>query len=709
MADGALRSVFADFGFKFDEKALAKADALVDNLAKRAASIIAPLDAGGAAFGRMGAQAKAGASKTSTAFERVADMIRKAAAERQHAADVEFFATTAEGKAHAQWLQQRAARLAAIKTEAQAEEAAAQKRAAWEAQSAKFERDKAKKTAADRDAIDEAISKGSTRTTQGSVSFGGKFGTEQWKAAAKPVEGLIGVLTKLEKKTSEAIGRRLPAAFQRLAEKAGVAKGDFATMGEIAVGLKGTVVGVLGMAVHMAASFTSEFTQASEALRETARNARVTSSELQALQHAGAISGVGADRMTASVTALGSKLRDANSHLAGSSGVVHTLRQMGISARDASGQVRPTIDILDDVAVAMEHISSPRRRVRVAEALGLDRRMLDVLHTGAGGIRALREEMRELGGGVTPEATEAARKFAQAQARMQVGLTSVRSVIFTALAPAMEGLVSKGAKALGWLARMTRGSHMARNVLVALGVAGAAAAAPLIAAWLPAAAPFLLAGAAGLVLALALDDVQNFLEGNNSLTGEYVTKLRQLADGFIGVGNSARIIEWIKDEWNIFGDKVARVLDFIEHLPPAIRATLAPLRLLLGAFSAVTGHGDGPTEGGAGAPSGAPSPGTPAPGPAPGAPVQVGLDGQPIAVRGANGRYRSVPVPATRSVAAPGTAGGSTTVTTRVEGDRNVFHINGNDPAAMRRQVEQLLEQRERQRRERLSPRGDGE
>ncbi len=681
MADGALRSVFAELGFDFDEKSLQKANALVDKAVGNVQKLVASTGKADQVEALFAARQKA-----------------RAAARHEHAVQAAADAAKASGGNREVGLFGKLRELAAGDAKARDE-------------ARKAELDRAHTLAA-RQALGgaaPAFNPFGKDKAQGATGFNGKLGTEQWKAAAKPVEGLIGLLGKLEKKTSTAIGQKLPAAFQRLAQRAGVAKGDFASMGQVLVGATGMVTATLGAGLATASAFASEFTAASEALRETARNARVTSSELQALQHAGAISGVGADRVTASVTALGSKLRDANSHLAGSSGVVRTLERMGISARDASGRVRPTVDILDDVAVAMEHISSPRRRVRVAEALGLDRRMLDVLHTGAGGIRALREEMRELGGGVTPEATEAARKFAQAQARMQVGLTSVRSVIFTALAPAMEGLVSKGAKALGWLARMTRGSHMARNVLVALGVAGAAAAAPLIAAWLPAAASFLLAGAAGLALALALDDVQNFLEGNNSLTGEYVTKLRQLADGFIGVGNSARIIEWIKDDWNIFGDKVARVLDFIEHLPPAIRATLAPLRLLLGAFSAVTGHGDGPTEGGAGAPTGAPSPGAPAAGPAPGAPVQVGLDGQPIAVRGANGRYRAVPVPATRSVAAPGSAGGSTTVTTRVEGDRNVFHINGNDPAAMRRQVEQLLEQRERQRRERLSPRGDGE
>jgi len=675
MADGALRSVFAELGIDFDERSLQKANALVDKAIGNVQKLVGATGKADQVEALFAARQKARAAVRHQQSVRAADDAAKAAVPSREAGLFGKLREVAAGDAKAR----------------------------EEARAAELDR---AHTLAARRALGHAgpafdpFGKGKA---QGATGFGGQFGTDRWKAASKPVEGMIGLLTKLERKTSTAIGQKLPQAFQRLAEKAGVARGDFASMGQVLTGLTGTVTAALGLGVATAANFTSEFTAASEALRETARNARVTSAELQALQHAGTISGVGAERVTASVTALGSKLRDANSHLAGSSGVVHALARMGISARDASGQVRPTVDILDDVAVAMEHISSPRRRVRVAESLGLDRRMLDVLHTGAGGIRALREEMAELGGGVTPEATEAARKFAQAQARMQVGLTSVRSVIFTSLAPTMEGLVTKGAKLLGWLARVTRGSHMARNVLAALGIAGAAAAAPLIAAWLPAAAPFLLAAAGGLALALALDDVQNFLEGNNSLTGDFVTKLRQMADGFIGVGNSARVVRFLNDDWNELGNNVARLLDFIERLPGAMQPALAPLRLLLRGFTALTGREAGVSGGAEGASTPPPAP---APSPARGAlaPAQPGIPAANVAAWQAG---QPVVIPATRAVPAPGAAG-STTVTTHVEGDRNTFHIDGNDTAAMRRELEQLMDDRDRRRRERLSPRGDG-
>jgi|GEM_PF-2661712 len=594
---GALRTLFAELGFDFDEAALAKADAGVRELAAKLKALGPAADAGAAG---VAAAAKKEAAAVAAAAK-AADAPRAAAAKaREDHAAQSAFDGSALGQEHAAWK-----RLTAAVTEAE-----------------------------------------------------------------KPVTGLGDALSKFEVKTSTAVGKKLPAAFQKLAENMGVAKGDFTAMGRLALGASAAVVAGLTLAVRGAFNFAAEFTTASETLRGTARDARITSSELQALQHAGTLSGVGADKVTSSVTALGQKLRDANSHLVGSGGVVHTLRRLGISARDASGQVRPTVDILDDVAVAMEHVSSPRRRIQIAESLGLDRRMLDIMHTGAGGIRALRDRMAELGGGVTPEATEAARRFALAQADVSVALTSVRSVIFTALAPTLESLVAKGAKVLGWLARMTRNTHFAQVALGALGVAGAAAAIALVVAWGPVVAPFVAAAAGALLLALALDDVINFVEGNNSLLGEFI-------DNLFGVGTSAQYVHELREEW--------------EAVQNAIAGAIA-------AFAEFTGLGEAPSIGTL-RPPGRP---TPAPGARAGALRREGQGPQrevPGARSVAAGGAATREVPATRSVAAGGSRT-APTVTNNNGGDRHTFNITGTDPVAMRREVERLLTARDRQRQE---------
>lgn len=392
---------------------------------------------------------------------------------------------------------------------------------------------------------------------QGATSFGGK--AEAW---SKPVKGLVEAVERFEGRAQSAFGQKLPAAVQTFMGKLGIARTDFATMARVAGAAMVGVIGVLHRATTAAFDFAAAFTADSEALRETAREARVTSSELQAMQHAGAASGVGTERVTRSITAFGNKLRDANNRMAGGSGVSHTLRRLGISMRDASGQVRPTVDLLDEVAVAMEHISSPRRRIRVAESLGLDRRMLDILHTGAGGIRALREEMAELGGGVSPEATEAARKYAQAQERLRVATTSVRSVLFVALAPALQWVIDKTSKLFGWFARMSRGTRVFQIALGVLAAVALAAAGSVVVGWLAAAAPFILAAAAVGLLVLVFDDLSAAMRGGNSLVGEFI-------DGMFGVGTTQGIVAGITEEWEELKEDlrdVQQILEFIEDL-----------------------------------------------------------------------------------------------------------------------------------------------
>ena len=322
----ALRTLFTELGFEVDDTALKKADAAVKETLAGIKKLVGWTDAADKSEAVLAARRKARAAVQHQAAVQTAADAAKTHGPQGLAREVGYFEKLRE-LAAAQAKQRADAVKAANDMEADA---------------------KARRLLGLGDA--PQFDSFGARKQQGATSFDGKFGADKWKAAAKPVEGLLDVVVRFEKKASAALGQRLPASVQALLTKLGVAKGDFAAMGQIAAGVAGTVVEVVRRTASAAFDFTAEFTAASEALRETARNARVTSSELQALQHAGTVSGVGADRMTSSITALGQKLRDANSHLAGSSGVVHTLRRLGISARDASGQIRPTLDILDDVA-----------------------------------------------------------------------------------------------------------------------------------------------------------------------------------------------------------------------------------------------------------------------------------------------------------------------------------------------------------------------
>jgi hypothetical protein len=146
-----------------------------------------------------------------------------------------------------------------------------------------------------------------------------------------------------------------------------------------------------------------------------------------------------------------------------------------------------------------------------------------------------------------------------------------------------------------------------------------------------------------------------------------------------------------------------RLNELLSNLPAAARVAVdalvpfAGMRHLFAGPEGVSGSGDGTAP-------------TPPPGATPRRPGRRGTTpliqpGIPAANLAASLAGQPVMVPASRSVPAPGAAGGSTTITTRVEGDRNTFHINGSDPVAMRRELDRLMTDRERRRNAERSPR----
>lgn len=560
MADGALRSVFAELGIDFDEKSLQKANSLVDKAVGNVQKLVASTGKADQVEALFAARQKA-----------------RAAARHEHAVQSAADAAKASGGNREVGLFGKLRELATGDAKARDE-------------ARKAELDRAHTLAA-RQALGgaaPAFNPFGKDKAQGATSFGGKLGTEQWKAAAKPVETYIDLLNKADEAATkwasgklgrylDSIARKFPALNAAL-DRFGLGSTNTAGRVRALLGVTAGAALVFHRATSAAFAFADAFSAQSEQLRETAREARVTSSELQEFQHAGAQSGVGADRMAAGVAKLGQSLRAASLRAhGGGGGLGFTLRRLGIEMRDSGGRVRSTSAIMDQLAVAMEHIESPARRVRVATELFGEsgRRMLDVLHTGPGGLRALRDEMEALGGGVSADATAAAHDYTLAQERLKVGADSLRSVIAVGLLPALSWVVNKGAELAGWWARLTHGTHIVQVGLIGLGVAGAAVAASLVIAWAPVIAPFVVAAAKIAVVALALDDLWTFVEGGDSALGRFI-------DSMFGVGTSAQYAHELREEWeavqNAIAGAIAKVAEWtgIGEVPSI--GTLAPPR-----------------------------------------------------------------------------------------------------------------------------------
>lgn len=541
--------------------------------------------------------------------------------------------------------------------------AAAAKHAADAAKKAAEEAAAAKKHAADVARTGTKEEAAAARKVADEKAEAAKKAAEASKAAADAAKQ-AGDAAKIAGKAAEDANKKATASAEEHAEAQKDARDAMVATSAAAVAL----------GAHMALAFGREFAAAAEALRDTAIESRVTTSELQGLDHAAVQAGVGVERMRAGVAQFGQALRQGERW---GNGTTSTLRRLGITTRDAAGHIRPTADLLDELAVGMERIESPYRRARVAQHLFGEsgRRMLEVMHTGPGGIRALREELEELGGGVTPEAVEASRRFTQAQERQSRAMDSLRSVLATSLLPVLSWFMNLVAKAEGALAKLTRGTHVVEVGLALLGAAAVRAGAMMVAAWLPAAAPFLVAAAAALGLVLVLDDLITFVEGGDSALGRMI-------DSLFGVGSAAATIDFVRSSWagvKEILDEVEQVLNTVSQKFQEAREFAAPV------LSAINRYGGSLL--GADVIGGAQVGAAAAPGPVDDGGFMGGVEraarGRRAAATGVRGvsvaapQVVTAPGAGTMVVAAPGAAGARTVTRTISRTSAPQLHFHG--------------------------------
>lgn len=288
--------------------------------------------------------------------------------------------------------------------------------------------------------------------------------------------------------------------------------------------------------------FANAFEEQAGALQDSASAFGVTTRELQELRFAAVSAGLGAGQADAAMQRFQQSVAGA---AAGSKAQAAAFRAIGVNVRDSNGQVGDLSDLMDGVAAGLGRVEDPARRARLAvDIFGRSgARLATVMHEGEGGLAALRAELDTLGGGLLPEAIEAANDYGDATDRNKVAVDALRSVLATALLPALTWLVKRLTEAEAWLVRTARGTHVAELALVALGAAGTVQAARMLRAWAPVLLPFAkMALAIGLAV-LAIDDLITLMNGGDSAIGRFL-------DSMAGVGTSQRFVQELKDAWD---------------------------------------------------------------------------------------------------------------------------------------------------------------
>lgn len=261
------------------------------------------------------------------------------------------------------------------------------------------------------------------------------------------------------------------------------------------------------------AGMVTSFTEGANQIAKAAERLGMSVEDLQAWQGA-------AEAMGAEGAEVNEMITDMNEHLVdmvqfGSGPAVDILNKLGISAKDAGGNIRPAVNVLLDLAEASEKVGK-QNMLAYGKMLGFDAGMIDLLLQGRKGLEDLLKAQKELAV-FNKEDTEIAKQGRIAWQGFVKSLQAIQAVIMRSVMPVLVTLTNWLTKAVVWarnnqpfMIALVTGialviSKMLIPAIVKLAAVGWSAMAP----WLP------LLALLGLAV-LAVDDFWTYLEGGES-------------------------------------------------------------------------------------------------------------------------------------------------------------------------------------------------
>jgi hypothetical protein len=280
-------------------------------------------------------------------------------------------------------------------------------------------------------------------------------------------------------------------------------------------------------------------------LTDAADRLGINVQSLQELQFAFGQAGVRGEQVNAALGGLSLRMEQAR---AGTGPAASAFRALGLRLTDAAGQMLPVSEMLPDIAREMGRIVDPARRVQLATQLfgGAGRRLVGLLHDGAGGLEEMRGRLEDLGGGMSDEAVSAADDFGDSLDQVRTATLSVKSQIALALLPTLTRFSTWLAKTTGTISKFVRGTSVVQVSMGAIAVVMGFRLLPVLQRavgvfwnlFRAQAAAFLGIAAAVLII----DDLIALFTGGNSAIGQFL-------DRMFGVGTSQRFVVRLREAW----------------------------------------------------------------------------------------------------------------------------------------------------------------
>lgn len=350
-----------------------------------------------------------------------------------------------------------------------------------------------------------------------------------------------------------------------------------------AVRLAGIVA--TGAAVKGIKRLAEETAALGDRIDKTSSKLGVNAQALQELRHAAQLTGVQTNTMD---LALQRFTRRAAEAAKGSGVAKDVLRQMGVALKDSQGRLRPTEEMLGDVAEAMRRTKGDGERLRMAFALfdSEGAALVNTLKGGKAALEAMRQEARDLGGVMDQELIDLSVEYTDESLRASKAIRGVKNMLAKQLLPWLiksktgivdwikanrEWLRTNITEAVKTFRQVVAGLYQAVRVLVVglgeawrnadpvtkslLKMSGAAAVLAVILA-----SPILTLLAIAAAVGLVMDDFDAWQQGADSVIGAIDKKL----GGFLSaVRDGEADILNLGVAWEFWRDKGAGALEWI--------------------------------------------------------------------------------------------------------------------------------------------------
>jgi len=360
--------------------------------------------------------------------------------------------------------------------------------------------------------------------------------------------------------------------------------------------LIGKTAGVLGVGLSIGALIAGvqDSVAAYTALEKLADEFRSTASAMDEFQSVAKLLGISEEDATKGLKGLEGTMQKA---IKGSADAKKSFQELGISITDAKGKVKPTTEVMGELADKLRDMDEAKR-LDITEKLGLDSSMLKMFNSDAGDLQRRIAEVGRVSGLNLEMAVKRAAEFTKASK----GLTSEFGLLKLYLEKLTEkfkistmpfftdALTTATKYVRMFVEYLMKHSKFVEGFVIAIGGAilyflVPAAIQGAMAVWAMI-APFALVGAAaialGVAFALAYDDIMNFMEGGDSLIGDMLNKWPVLGEIAKTIGEAFKslwslaiqVMEFMAKMWNnpaaAFNAFLSMVMNGIKSLLNAI-------------------------------------------------------------------------------------------------------------------------------------------